>query len=181
MSKILHIYNFQLVDVYHSPIHGGTMVYVAKFVSKAKVVDKRIKPFLKEEADMHSEVYYKPFSKQIDSNKEKLQKLLKNLKAKGKTIHAYGASAKSTTLLNYFGITNDLIPCVLDSTITKQGKYIPLVKIKIISEQEGYQNPPDYYLLTIWNYKDDIIKKVRASGNTHTKFIMPHPQIEIVE
>jgi len=182
ISKILHIYNFQLVDVYHSAIHGGTMVYVAKFVDKAKVVDKRIDPFLKEETEMHTKEYYEPFTKQIQDNKEKLLKLLTDLKAKGKTVQAYGASAKSSTLLSYFGITNEIIPCVVDSTITKHGKYIPLVKIKVISEEEAQQGPPpDYYLLTIWNYKDEIIKKVRESGNTHTKFIMPHPQIEVIE
>ena len=103
------------------------------------------------------------------------------LTSSGSTIHAYGASAKSATLFNYYGIHDDIVPYVVDSTVTKQGKYIPLVNIKIISEEEGRQNPPDYHLLTIWNYKDEIIRKVRSWGNTKTKFILPHPEVEIVE
>ncbi|KKT90132.1 MAG: NDP-hexose 3-C-methyltransferase TylCIII [Candidatus Jorgensenbacteria bacterium GW2011_GWA2_45_13] len=77
-------------------------------------------------------------------------------------------------------IADDIVPYVVDSTVTKQGKYIPLVNIKIISEEEGRGNPPDYYLLTIWNYKDEIIRKVRSWGNTKTKFILPHPKVQII-
>jgi hypothetical protein len=51
----------------------------------------------------------------------------------------------------------------------------------VISEEQAFKNPPDYYLLTIWNYKDEIIHKVRASGNIKTKFIIPHPRVEIIE
>ncbi|MBU1660934.1 MAG: hypothetical protein KKD28_05615 [Chloroflexi bacterium] len=96
-------------------------------------------------------------------------------------MHAYGASAKSTTLLNHYGITSDKVPVVLDSTVAKHGKYIPLVNIKVISEEDGLRNPPDYYLLTIWNYKDEIIRKVRAMGNMKSKFILPHPRVEVCE
>ncbi|HBR14220.1 MAG TPA: hypothetical protein DD723_01565 [Candidatus Omnitrophica bacterium] len=174
-------YDLELVDVFHSPIHGGTMLYAAQLKSEGPTVNARVREYLEKEENMHKKEFYKGFIEQIQKNKHELNQLLEKLTSQGATIHAYGASAKSATLFNYYGINDDVVPYVVDSTVTKQGKYIPLVNIKIITEEEGRQNPPDYYLLTIWNYKDEIIKKVRSWGNTKTKFILPHPEVRIVE
>jgi hypothetical protein len=182
ISQIVSQYGLKLVDVYHSAIHGGTMVYIVKHESVGDVVSERVTSFLEEEKSMHMAESYQKFSSQVKKNKVELHNLLEELKSDRKTIYAYGASAKSTTLLNYYNITSDVVPYVVDSTITKHGKYIPLANIKVISEEEAFKNqPPDYYLLTIWNYKDEIIKKVRSAGNHTTKFILPHPEVMIVE
>jgi len=180
IAAMLDRYGFELIDVFHSPIHGGTMLYVAGLKTAQHTVSSRVGEHLKKEKNMHKAEFYKDFIAHIQENKQKLTHLLQALTSTGSTVHAYGASAKSTTLFNYYGIHDDVIPFVVDSTVTKQGKYIPLVNIKIISEEEGRENPPDYYLLTIWNYKDEIIRKVRSWGNTKTKFILPHPKVETI-
>jgi len=181
IQAIFDRYDLQVIDVLHSPIHGGSLLYIAKLKSTKPVTQPRVLEYLAKEGDMHNKEFYRDFINQIQENKRNLNRLLEDLVSDGKTIHAYGASAKSTTLLNYYGIFNDTIPYIVDSTVTKHGKYIPLVNIKIISEEEGVQNPPDYYLLTSWNYKDEIIKKVRLLGNRRSKFILPHPEVEIIE
>lgn len=180
ISKVLDNYGFKLVDAYHSPIHGGTVLYMAKFKENEHPVHKRVYEFLEGEKNMHLESFYVDFVSRIEQNKNEMLKLIGELRSQNKTIHAYGASAKSTTLLNYYQLDHNVIPCTVDSTKIKQGKYIPKVNIKVISEEEGAQDPPDYYLLTSWNYKDEIIKKVRSMGNDKTKFILPHPKVEIL-
>jgi hypothetical protein len=181
IGEMLGRHGFELIDAFHSPIHGGSMLYVARLKAALPVVPPRVHEYLKKEKNMHKMKFYEDFISHIRENKHKLTQMLEDLTSTGSTVHAYGASAKSATLFNYYGINDDIVPYVVDSTVTKQGKYIPLVNIKIISEDEGRQNPPDYYLLTIWNYKDEIIRKVRSFGNTKTKFILPHPNVEIVE
>jgi len=181
ITPMLNRYGFKLVDVLHSPIHGGSVMYVAKRLSSAQEPSAAVRHYLTLESDMHREDFYRDFIDRIHQNRERLMKLLQELKTEGKEVHAYGASAKSTTLLNYFGIDQRLIPCVVDSTVTKHGKYIPLANIKVISEEQAANHWPDYYLLTIWNYKNEIIKKVRSWGNSHTKFIVPHPRVEIID
>lgn len=180
IRAILDRYDMKLVDCMHSPIHGGTMIYIGKFKAAKTEAHTRVDNSLALEKDMHRPEFYREFISHIQQNKRDLMQLLGALKSQGAVIHAYGASAKSTTLFNYYGIDNDMVPVVVDSTITKQGKYVPLVNIKVISEEEAKANPPDYYLLTIWNYKDEIIHKVRSWGNQKTKFILPHPKVEIV-
>lgn len=181
ISRIMNARGLQVVDLYHSPIHGGTMVYVIQRTGRGVAPQPIVAEYLRREQEMHKPTFYRRFTAQIEQNKKALRALLQELLGKGHTIHAYGASAKSTTLLNYYGITADLVPIVVDSSPTKQGKYIPLANIKVISEEEGMRSPPDYYLLTIWNYKDEVIRKVRAAGNNRTRFILPHPAVMVVE
>jgi len=180
ISAMVEKSGFRLVDIMPSRIHGGSMVYVIKRSDAAGIPSQEVREYLAQEARLHEEDYYSDFVRQIVENKKFLIQTLNQFKAEGKTIHAYGASAKSTTLLNYFGIDRRLIPCVVDSTVTKQGKYIPLANIRIISEEQAAQDWPDYYLLTIWNYKDEIIRKVRSWGNHRTRFIIPHPNVEVI-
>lgn len=179
IAAIVEKYGMKLVDVYHSDIHGGTMVYIIKFAAVA-VGTPRLYEHLALENDLHLPAFYHSFITQVARNREALSKLVHELLAQGKTIHAYGASAKSTTLLNYYNITAALIPYIVDSTITKQGKFIPLAQLQVISEAAALANPPDYYLLTVWNYKDEIMQKVRRLGNLHSKFILPHPEVMII-
>jgi hypothetical protein len=109
-----------------------------------------------------------------------LLQLIDELKAEGQTIYTYGATAKGNTLLNYVGLTHEQIPYCVDNTEIKQGKFLPKSGIEIISEEAALENPPDYFLLTAWNYQDEIITKTRAAGNYESQFIVPIPFVRIV-
>lgn len=181
LGGILQSHGLKLVDAHHSDVHGGTIVFVAKLAASPTEPSGRVRDYLASEAGMHRPEYYERFVSQTWRNRNALRHLVDELHAEGKTIHAYGASAKATTLLNYYGITAAQVPFVVDFTPEKIGKYVPLANIQVISEEEAAKDPPDYYLLTIWNYRDEVIRKVRAAGNTRTRFILPHPDVEIVE
>jgi hypothetical protein len=59
--------------------------------------------------------------------------------------------------------------------------YLPKSNIQVVSEEYARAAPPDYFLLTAWNYEDEIIAKVRSSGNSSSKFIVPIPELRIVD
>ena len=180
IQQVSKKYGFKLIDCLHSRVHGGTMLYIVKREDAKRELSENVLQYLELEKDAHKTHYYGSFIASIEENKHKIKALLQQLRLEGKTIHAYGASAKSVTLLNYFDIDSSMIPYVVDSTVTKHGKYLPLTQIKIISEEEAQGDPPDYYLLTIWNYKEEIIRKIRQTGNRHTKLIIPHPRVSVI-
>ncbi len=180
ISTIVARYGLKLVDLYHSDIHGGTMTYVIKFADAPDPISSRVYSYLALEKEMHQPAYYQNFTLQLEKNREELQALVHDLLQAGKTIHAYGASAKSTVLLNYYSITAEMIPYVVDSTTTKHGKFIPGANIEVISEEVAATIAPDYYLLTVWNYKDEIVRKIRQGGNDRSQFILPHPEVRII-
>src|SRR5205823_13206559 len=103
-----------------------------------------------------------------------------DLTSLGHDIYTDGATAKGNTLLSYVGLTREDIRYCVDSTTIKQGKYLPQSRIDVISEESAYASAPDYFLLTAWNYKEEIIAKVRQAGNRRSRFILPIPSVHIV-
>lgn len=174
-------YGFQLINVFPSEIHGGSMLYIVQRQGGKRTVQPIVQEFIRREANMHRAEFYSAFTHTIEHNRQRVKTLISSLKRAGKTVHAYGASAKSTTLLNYYQLHEQTIPYVVDSTPAKQGRRIPMTHNLIISEEEAALNVPDYYLLTIWNYQDEIIKKVRDLGNHYSGFIIPHPDLKMIE
>jgi len=179
MANLLAIHGMQLVDVVMSLVHGGSAIFVAK-KSPDSTRSESTQQYLTREAHFMTREALQRFAANTRLIAENLHALINELHAANKTICTYGATAKGNTLLNYVGLTRSTITACVDSTPLKQGKYLPQSGIPIISEQEGVAHPPDYYLLTAWNYKEEIIAKVRGGGNFHSKFIIPIPFVHIL-
>lgn len=180
MTALLEIHNLQLIDVLTSLVHGGSIVFIAEHKSKNNKISESVSKYLtKEEIVLNNEAMTN-FSNKTFEIKKQLKMLIVELKSQNKTIYTYGATAKGNTLLNFVGITKEEIPFCVDSTKIKHGKFLPKSKIRIISEEEGLHSPPDFFLLTAWNYQDEIINKVRNAGNNHSKFIIPFPSVHIL-
>jgi len=86
-----------------------------------------------------------------------VKKNIKNLKINGKKLIGYGSPAKATTALNFFGISNEIEYIVEDNKL-KHGKFLPGMKIPIISK-ENVKGKPDYALVLAWNFLEEIKKK----------------------
>jgi C-methyltransferase len=179
MARLLSLHGMQLVDVVMSLVHGGSVIFVARRQS-AGPVSESIEQYLAREDGFMTRAALERFASNTRMIAEKLRSLVTELRAAGKRICTYGATAKGNTLLNYVSLDHSVIDACVDSTPLKQGKFLPQSGIPVISEEAGAQNPPDYYLLTAWNYKEEIIAKVRSSGNFHSKFIVPIPFVHIL-
>jgi novobiocin biosynthesis protein NovU/D-mycarose 3-C-methyltransferase len=179
MTHLLALHGMHLVDVVMSLVHGGSAIFVAK-MSRDAQVSESMEQYLTREAHFMTRSALERFASNARTIGENLRALIHDLHGTGKRIYTYGATAKGNTLLNYVGLTQSVITACVDSTPMKQGKFLPQSGIPIISEQEGAKDPPDYYLLTAWNYKEEIIAKVRGDGNFHSKFIIPIPFVHIL-
>jgi hypothetical protein len=92
----------------------------------------------------------------------------------------YGGSAKAATFINAVGITEDDIRYCADSTPEKIGRFLPGTAIEIRTEAEAIAARPDYYLVTAWNYRNELIQKVHAGGNLHSGFAVPFPEVQVI-
>ncbi len=128
---------------------------------------------------MHKEYAYFNFSKRVKKSRNKLKEIFQKLKKNNKKIIGYGATAKSTTILNYCGINYKYIDYFLDTTPDKQNKYTPGTKIKIHKYNNGIKKNVDFVFLGAWNFKDEIFKKEKKFINNGGKFIThrPYPKI----
>jgi SAM-dependent methyltransferase len=167
-------------DVERLAIHGGSLRI---FASKKDAYERtgRVTALLAEETAQGIDrlSFYAGFANRANGLKKELVATLKDLKAKGARIAAYGAAAKGATLVNFFGIGSDLIDFVVDRSTYKQGRYMPGARIPILAPPALMENKPDYCLLLAWNFADEILAQqsdYRAGGG---KFIIPIPKVRI--
>ena len=113
------------------------------------------------------------------SLKKKLISIFSKCKKDNKKIIGYGATAKSTTILNYCKIGNDKIDYFFDTTKEKQNKYTPGTLIKI-KKYPGYiPKNVDFAFLGAWNFKNEIFNKEKKFIKMGGKFIIhtPYPRL----
>lgn len=177
-------HGMKIFDVLKVSSHGGSIrVFVKNKDGKHKIMPS-VKIFIKEEMnkELNKEKTYLDFADKIKENKEKLLKLLKDIKAQGKKIVGYGAPAKGNTLLNYFGIDSKILDYIVDDSPLKQGLYTPGTHIPVVSSEKLSKEPkPDYIFILAWNFAQPIMKKLSIFSGRGGKFIIPVPVPSIVQ
>lgn len=171
----LEIFDYEML-----PFHGLSIrIYFGH--KGAHPVHPRVAELAQEELDRGWDTLeaHEELAKKIAASKDKLVTTLNDLKAQGKKIAAYGAAAKSVPILNYAGITSEIVDFCVDGLPQKQGLCMPMSHIPIISPEEAKQREVDYYLLLAWSFRDHIVEKEKEFVDGGGKFIMPIDDIEI--
>ena len=160
ISHIANMHDLELVNVEPQITHGGSMRYTIAHKGVKQVSQNVISLVKKEkEIGLDKNDAYLDFTASVNKIKNDLIELLNNLKNAGKKVVAYGATSKSTTVTNYFGITPDLVECIYDTTPIKQNKYSPGAHIPVLPYDQFRDSNPDYVLLFAWNHSEEIMKK----------------------
>lgn len=183
LNNLFSSIGLKIIDVERLKIHGGSLrVFISHGDALTHQQDSAVKTLLEYEDDIGitENKYYKHFSELIELNKRKLLTLLNDLKTQGKKIAAYGASAKGSTLLNVFGINDEIIDFVVDRSSAKQGLYTPGSHLPILAPEELIKKMPAYVLLLTWNFKEEILKQQAEYCSKGGKFIVPIPSPAIV-
>ncbi|MNL29484.1 hypothetical protein D3C87_1511670 [compost metagenome] len=124
---------------------------------------------------------YAKFRANVEQSKADLLSLLEKLKKEGKKVVGYGATSKSTTVLNYCGIKPEHISFISDTTPIKQGKFTPGTHIPVKPYDDFKNEYPDFALLFAWNHKDEILAKESAFTSAKGKWITYVPNVHIFE
>ena len=160
ISKIFDLFDFELIDVLPQTTHGGSMRYIIGRKNKHRK-SEIISKFLDEEQSNKLDTIESclKFKKACEFSKKMTIEKLNNFKENGKRICGYAATAKSTTVLNYCNIGNNLIDYICDTTKEKIGKFSPGAHIPIVPASYFKENIPDVAFLFAWNHKEEIFSK----------------------
>jgi hypothetical protein len=142
-------------------------------VERRENPDSSLEKFLSNEmeAGLDSFSYYEKFSKDIYTIRSNCRRNIDSLKKEFKNIAGYGAPAKATTALNYFGITNDDIEYIIEDNELKHDKYIPGIGIPIKSKDHCLSNMPDLVIVMAWNFFDSIVEQNTELTENGVKFL----------
>lgn len=124
---------------------------------------------------------YDFFNESCMRMRSQLRALLENATAKGKVVYAYGASTKGNTLLQFYGLDNELVKKAADRNPDKWGTETIGTHIPIVSEDEARADKPDYFLVLPWHFFDGFVTRERGYLEQGGTFIVPLPQVRVFD
>jgi SAM-dependent methyltransferase len=181
LKQLFADFGLRMLDVEHYDVHGGSFVlWVGREDSPHPTRETVAQMIAAERASgLQKLETYRAFTKQVEKNRDDLVALLRDLRAKGKTVYALGAPLKGSTLLNYCHIGPDLVELATEVNRFKIGRLTPGTHIPIVYE-ESLTKQPDYYLVLSWNFLDFFVEKYAEYLRAGGKFIAPHPTVRVL-
>jgi SAM-dependent methyltransferase len=174
-------HGLEIISVEELPIHGGSLRILATHVGEERVEDSVAAMLRSEEQKgVKSPAYYQSLKIHAQKIRDDLGRLLTRLAVEGKSVAAYGASAKGCTMLNYCGITKEHIRFVADRSVFKQGRLTPGSRIPIVATGHLAELQPDYCLLLVWNFAEEIFQQQQAYRHAGGRFIIPIPAVQVL-
>ena len=171
----------QLIDVQRVPTKGGSLRYTAQAIGGPREVSPSVAQMIQHEKDAgtcNAETFAK-FTARINAAKNDTVELLKKLKAEGKTVAGYGASATTTTLLYHFGIA-EYLDYLVDDYASKQNLCSPGDHLPVLPSEVIYDRKPDYILVIAWRYYEPIVAKHPNFLKEGGHFIVPLPELKVI-
>lgn len=182
LTFLLSKFNLYPFDLDISPISGGSFViYFSKIIrEKSEFLNHEKKKEMN--LGVNTLEAWELFAKNVNNHSNNLLKLINGENLNEKTIIGYGASARSSTLLNFCDFSDINIKAIADKSDFKHGLFSPGTNIPIMSPYEALKYNPDVIILLAWNFKDEIIEELRVIYKWSGKIIIPLPyEPEIIE
>ncbi len=182
VESVLTAHGLAVFDVEELPTHGGSLrVFARRAGAAGQEVTAGVEKVRRDEAAAgfdHIEVYT-AFQDKVAPICDGLLAFLKQAKAEGKTVAAYGAAAKGNTLLNVCGITTDLVEYVVDRSPAKQGRFMPGSHLPILKPELIFETRPDYVLILPWNILDEVVSVNRGISEWGGRFVVAVPELRV--
>ena len=183
IAKLGAFFDLAVTDVHRLPqIHGGSMRVFLSRKAAGVAPAPIVKEMLDEEAagGMLEAATYDALAKRVDEMGVELRAMLDELKAQGKKIVGYGASARGNTLITYFGIGTQYLDFLVDKNPLKHGLYSPNTRIPIRPVEALEEEKPDVLFMLAWNFFDEIRQQQSAFEARGGKFLVPLPSPALV-
>lgn len=182
LTSLFERHGLRIVDVECLSIHGGSLRLFLRKAAQASAVSPVVQNLLNQERalGMDKPEFYLEFKNRVEGLRRDLLTLLQRLKTEGATIAAYGASAKGSTLLNYFGIGSNFLDFVVDRSTVKQGLFTPGTHLPIYGPETLLEREPDNVLLLTWNFADEILTQQKEYRRRGGRFIVPIPSVVVI-
>ena len=183
INNLLKKTELEIFDLEKLTTHGGSNRIYIKKRSNPLNISKIVNLTLGFEKDfgINKLETYQKFARCVEKSKSDLIAIFEKIKNKNKNskIIGYGATYKSSTILNYCGLNNEFIEYFVDTTENKQGKFTPGTHIPIIKPDNFLRNDINFVFLGAWNFKKEIFDKEKKYIDNGGKFIthVPFPQI----
>ena len=178
LTRLFQRHGLNITDAEITDFYGGSILAYAGKSPNGR--SDHLISILAEEEQINVVQSLREMKQVLLGNRSRLLSLLVDLQRSGKRVAGVGAPMKASTLLNFYGVTSDLVEYIGEVNPLKVGTVVPGVRIPVVHEEVLFQEQPDYAILLSWNMAEHIIPKYRSQGFTG-KFILPVPRVEVIE
>jgi hypothetical protein len=162
-------------DLIVSPISGGSFVIYFSKGERPRTTAFSDMWTREERLGITKGAPWREFALRCEQHRADLFKLVDAAKRDGKRIVGYGASARSSTLLNFCRIDHSHLDAVADRSPLKHGRFAPGTDIPIVAPADAFALKPDIVLLLAWNFQDEIMSQIRSEQRWRGNVILPLP------
>ncbi|PCJ54397.1 MAG: SAM-dependent methyltransferase [Candidatus Hydrogenedentota bacterium] len=183
-QKIFAAHGMRLFDVEELPTHGGSLrIYACHDDDTTHPETIAVAAMLDQEksAGLMDISCYESFAQNVETVRADLLEFLKKAKDDSKMVVGYGAPAKGNTLLNYCGISTDLIAYTVDRSPHKQDLLLPGSHLPIYAPDKIRIDRPDYVIILPWNLKDEIMVQMDYIRDWGGQFVVPIPHLHVID
>lgn len=181
LKYLLKMHNLEVIHAKNIPSHAGSLrVYAAREGNYPE--RETVRQMLDtEKGIVLNREKFAEFRARTIQAKLDLMALLRNIKREGKRVYGIGAPSRGTTLINYTGLDEGMVDCILEiKGSQKINKYVPGTLIPVLEESKLYSDQPEYVLLFSWQITEELIPKLKERG-FKGNYIVPLPVPRIVE
>lgn len=184
LHSLKYLFNMHGMEIFHAKrikTHGGSIRVYAAAKGRYPVKDSVARLLEEEKPVVTDESSLAKFKDRTTLSKLELNALLRDIKKKGEKIYGISAPSRASTLINYTGLDDGILECVLEVKGShKIGKYIPGTLIPILDESILFKDNPEYALILSWHIADELMPKLRQKG-FKGRFIVPLPSPRIID
>ncbi len=160
VQSIFKEFGLELVDLEPLGTHGGSMRYSLGRRGRHEPT-ARVGQILEAQRaqGLDRTATFLTFASRVEASAAALRATIIDARAQGRSVAAYGATSKSTTIYTYAGITREHIEYIFDNTPNKIGLLTPGTHIPVIAEDEFQIRRPDITFLSAWNHQREILQR----------------------
>ncbi len=174
-------YGLEVFDVERGDRYGGNIrAYVARkgLYPVAPAVGELLA--LEDQIGLHTPQAWAKFRARVYENRDRFMEFVYGVHRKGQLLVGNSCPGRSATLLNFYGVTPDLMPYIGElPTSLKLGLYVPGNHIPVVNNRRIVEEQPDYLVLLAWHYADFIVQRLQAEGVKST-LLTPLPEFKIL-
>jgi hypothetical protein len=181
INKFAHKCGLKLYKVSENDIQGGSIQFFMCKKENDKQVEDNVSETIKKEhaISLFDNKILSSWKNVVIRNGNDISYILEALIDNGKKIVGYGASAKSTTFIYQYKLTNSIIKYIIDDNVYKQNMYTPGSNIPIKPLDTLDIDKVDYVIILSTNFSNELIKNLEQYRNKGLRIIIPFPQIVI--
>ena len=171
----------KVIDVEFNDVNGGSFSIMAAKASSTRQPNHAVlEGILNKERSLElgSPKTYKSFRDRVSVAQDMFLSFLDEAKDEGKVVCGLGASTKGNVLLQYYGITDELIKEIGEVNEDKFGCFTPGTHIPLVAEDDVLAKNPDYLVVLPWHFREFFLSQDKFKGR---KLVFPLPKFEIVD